>query len=174
MQDVSYQTALARSDALEILAAYDPHIVGTLPLEIAIPGSDIDIACHAPDPLAFASAVWTAFASCERFSIHQWVGGGRPVVASFRILDWDIEIFGAHLPVREQPAWRHFDIERRLLDLIGPSLQSAVIRLRMAGLKTEPAFAAAMGLKGDAYVKLLELETLSDHELARLTASLKL
>lgn len=174
MQDVTYETALARSGALEVLAAYDPHIVGTLPLDIAIPGSDIDIACHAPDPLAFASAVWTAFASCERFSIHQWVGGGRPVVASFRILDWDIEIFGAHVPVREQPAWRHFDIERRLLDLVGPGLRSDVMQLRLAGLKTEPAFAAAIGLKGDAYVKLLELQTLSDHELASVTASLRL
>lgn len=173
MQDASYQTALARSGALKSLAAFDPHIVGTLPLDIAVPGSDIDIACHAPDPRGFASAVWTAFASCEQFSIHQWVGGGRPVVASFRILDWDIEIFGARLPVREQPAWRHFDIERRLLELVGPSLRSAVMRLRLAGLKTEPAFAAAIGLKGDAYSTLLDLQALSDQELASMVIHLK-
>lgn len=165
MRDASYWAALAQSGALQVLAAFDPHVVGTLPLDIAVDGSDIDIACHAPDPLAFTSAVWTAFASFERFSIHQWVGGGRPVVASFRILGWDMEIFGSCMPVAEQPAWRHFDVEKRLLSLGGQRLRDAVMRFRAAGMKTEPAFAAALGLAGNPYDALLSLQMLGDDRL---------
>jgi hypothetical protein len=71
MHDASYRTALAQSGTLPVLAAFDPHVARTLPLDIAVDGSDIDIVCHASDPIAFTAAVWTAFASFERLSIHQ-------------------------------------------------------------------------------------------------------
>lgn len=165
MRNADFRTALAQSGALQSLKAFDPHVVGTLPLDIAVDGSDIDIACHALDPVAFTVAVWTAFASFERFKIHQWVGSERPVVASMSVLGWDIEIFGSRLPVRQQTAWRHFDIERRLLNWGGPQLRRAVMRLRLSGLKTEPAFAAVLELTGDPYDALLSMQELPDDQL---------
>ena len=79
--------------------------------------------------------------------------------------DWEIEIFCQALPIHEQWGVRHFLVEKRLLEIL-PSLQSKVIDLKRAGQKTEPAFAAVLKLEGDPYEAMLELEKLSDEELA--------
>lgn len=86
-------------------------------------------------------------------------------VASFRVLGWDMEIFGSRIPVAEQPAWRHFDVEKRLLSLGGQRLRDVVMRFRAAGMKTEPAFATALGLAGNPYDALLSLQMLGDDQL---------
>lgn len=158
----SYEEALRRSRALAHLRAFDPRVIGTLPLGIAVPDSDIDIACHAPDPAAFADVLWRRFGAERGFVLYQWVGDGRPVVARFELRGWPFEIFGALDPVDGQAGWRHFVVERRLLDLGGPALRDAVMAQRRKGLKTEPAFAAAIGLAGDPYAALLDLHDLTD------------
>lgn len=141
---------------LPLLAAFDPHVAGTFPLGIAVAGSDIDVLCHAPDPGAFAAVVWREFAACPGFSMHQWVAGGRAVVACFEWGDVPFELFGSALPVRDQVGWRHFAIERDLLTARGPDFRAAIMAARRAGLKTEPAFARVLGLSGDPYAALLE------------------
>ena len=45
---------------------------------------------------------------------------------------------------------------------------AAVMKWRRTGLKTEPAFAAALRLKGDPYRRLLDLAESDDAELSRL------
>ena len=160
--------ALRRSGLTHILAAFDPHVAGTPPLGLDLPGSDIDILCHAPDPGHFAAVLFAAFAGEAGFLLRQWTGAGRPVIASFGAHGWPFEIFGAAAPVVDQPGWRHFEVERRLLALGGESLRAAVMRHRRAGLKTEPAFAAALDLVGDPYARLLDLEHQSDAALADL------
>src|SRR5436309_815387 len=57
----SYAEALAQSGVLTRLAAFDPHVAGTPPLGLDLPDSDIDILCHAPDPQAFAVALWESY-----------------------------------------------------------------------------------------------------------------
>lgn len=63
---------------------------------------------------------------------------------------------------------RHFLIEVRLLDLF-EDLKSRVIELKRSGLKTEPAFAKALGLAGDPYVAILKLDGVDDGELFAMT-----
>ncbi|HEX7924915.1 MAG TPA: DUF4269 domain-containing protein, partial [Bradyrhizobium sp.] len=67
--------------------------------------------------------------------------------------------------VRQQRGWIHFEVERRLLALDDGRLRRAVGKLRADGLKTEPAFAAALGISGDPYRGLLELAAETDAEL---------
>jgi hypothetical protein len=164
----SYAEAVARLGVLDILAAHDPRVAGTPPLGLDMPGSDIDLLCHAPDPAAFAEIVSARFATEQDFRIRQWVSNGRPIIASFHAHGWPFEIFGAVEPVALQPGWRHFLIERRLLALGSSRFREALIAARMGGMKTEPAFAALLGLNGDPYRALLELEGWPDDGLVQL------
>lgn len=170
----SYSDALDRSGLLAALARFDPHVAGTPPLGLDLPDSDIDVICHAADARVFANAVWDFAGGFEAFSIHQWTDDGRPVVATFRVHGWPVELFGDARPVAQQRGWRHFEIERRLLALDGNELRAAVMKRRRDGLKTEPAFADVLRLEGDPYLALLDLETMSDAELAQMLRSSRL
>jgi len=153
----SYEDALAACGVLGVLAAFEPRVAGTPPLGLDVPGSDIDVLCFAPDAQRFTDAVWHAFADAPAFTARQWVDPPRAVVASFEAAGWRIELYGEAIPVERQRGWRHFAVERRLLALGGRDLQAAVLALRQRGMKTEPAFATALGLQGDPYLALLEL-----------------
>ena len=163
-----YADALARTGLLARLAPFDPHVAGTPPLGLDLPSSDIDLLCFAPDPVAFAHAVWDSCAGHDGFRMHQWVGADRPVVASFTAGGWCFEIFGQARPVALQHGWRHFLAERRLLVMGGERFRAAVMRQRHRGAKTEPAFAAVLALPGDPYQAMLDLEAQPDAVLAAL------
>jgi hypothetical protein len=153
----SYEEAVAECGVLRALAPFDPRIAGTPPLGLDLPGSDIDVLCFAPDAHAFTDTVWRNFSGAPAFTAKQLVRAPRPVIASFEVAGWRIELYGEAIPVEQQRGWRHFAIERRLLALGGEGLRVAVLALRGRGMKTEPAFAAALRLSGDPYRGLLEL-----------------
>lgn len=171
MPKASYIEALLYSRVLEVLRPFDPHVCGTAPLALSVPGSDIDILCQAPEPDLFAAVLRERFGNTLDFALRQETDRGRPVIARFTAWGWPFEIFGAAEPVRDQPRWRHFSMERRLLALGGEVLRAAVMRHRMAGMNTEPAFTAALGLKGDPDAALLALEDLTDAELVEIVTS---
>jgi hypothetical protein len=120
---------------------------------------------HAPDSAAFADAVWVALRDQPGFTLRQWSIRDRPVIATFVADGFPVEVFGQPLPVAEQMGWRHFEAERRLLDLGGEPLRAAVMAERSAGRKTEPAFARALGLTGEPYEAMLDMAARSDAEL---------
>jgi Domain of unknown function (DUF4269) len=168
MERPRYREALRRIGVMSALAEFDPHLAGTLPLGVDLPTSDLDILCHAVEPDRFADALWAAYSGETDFSLRQWIGEDRPVVASFIAHGWPFQVFGQKTPVSEQNGWRHFLAERRLLRLGGATFRAAVMSKRARGAKTEPAFASALKLKGDPYLAILDLERcddtcLSDH-----------
>jgi len=165
---LDYRQAIDRLQVMGILKMFDPRIAGTLPLGIDVPGSDIDVLCHAPDAGAFAQLVWSAFGSEAEFSLRQWTGDGRPVVASFEAYGWAFELFGHSSPVALQRGWRHFEVERRLLALGGAPFRRAVLEKRRRGAKTELAFADLLRLPGDPYIALLKTHECDDRQLSRL------
>lgn len=57
------------------------------------------------------------------------------------------------------------DVEARLLAIGGEEARQEIQRLKLMGLKTEPAFARYLNLKNDPYVELLRLAKLSQEEL---------
>ena len=164
----SYEAALDECDVLEALAPFDPRIAGTPPLGLDLPGSDIDVLCFAPDAHAFTDIVWHNFSNAPAFMAKQLVRAPRPVVASFEVTGWRIELYGEAIPVEQQRGWRHFAVEQRLLALGGDDLPVAVLALRGQGMKTEPAFAAALRLRGDPYLALLDLGEQDDETLVSL------
>lgn len=163
----TYQLAVERSGIFEALAAYDPHIAGTLPLGISVATSDIDVICHFSDPASFTNTIIAAYQMAEGFTIKQWRSGKRPVIATFQMSGWVFEIYGETTAVEDQPAWRHFQVEKRLLQLGGPDFRQAVIEARQQGLKTELAFAAVLHLPDNAYEQLLQLAQQTDEILLR-------
>jgi hypothetical protein len=167
---LDYRQTIDRLRILDVLRDCDPRIAGTLPLGIDVPGSDIDILCHAADADAFTQLVWSAFGDRTGFSIRQWTGEERPVIASFDVDGWAFELFGHPSPVPLQRGWRHFEIERRLLALGGAAFRHAVMERRHRGAKTEPAFADSLRLTGDPYTALLEIHACDDGQLSRLLA----
>jgi Domain of unknown function (DUF4269) len=163
--EMNYEEALQGSQIIELLQGFDPQVAGTFPLGLAIATSDIDVICHAPAVPALADRIWLHFRHCEDFRLYQWTSANRSVVTRFRYGGFLFEIFGDARPVAEHEAWRHFDVERRLLALDDGHLRSSVSKLRASGMKTEPAFAAAMMLDGDPYAVLLTLSFESNDQL---------
>lgn len=143
---------------LEILQAYDPVLVGTVPIAIDISNSDLDISCCYQDKTKFKNLLLESFAHFKDFSLEEKVINDKEVVLAQLIADdWKIEIFGQELPTREQAGYRHMLIEDKLLTEHGESFREEIIKLKKQGYKTEPAFARLLKLTGDPYLELLKL-----------------
>jgi predicted metalloenzyme YecM len=161
--------ALRTSKVLEALADFEPLVAGTFPLGLANDRSDLDIVVTMADKVKLESVVRTTFGSQPQFTIEQ-----VPSNRFFCRFVYDlipIEIYGEETSSAKQAAYHHFLIEERLLKLGGPNLIKNINELRQQGLKTEPAFAAALGLSGDPFETLLVLQTLG---LAELSATVDL
>lgn len=150
---------LSTKGIFDKLAAFDPVVVGTIPIGIDLHDSDIDICCCFEDEESFVNSVTSSFGDQQGFSIRP---SRKPkdhaFVASFRVADLEVEVFGQGLPSRQQLAYRHMMIEHKLLKEKGASFREQVLELKRQGLKTEPAFALLLGLHGDPYIALLHLE----------------
>jgi hypothetical protein len=158
--------ALERLRIFEILAAYCPVLTGTIPLDIDTPESDLDIICEAYDLRAFADAVINAFGLYDQFTCQiKDVFGIVCVVAGLWHDGFEIEIFGQGKSVIDQSAYRHLQVESRLLAIGGDPAKTAIRRLKLGGMKTEPAFAEYFGLQGDPYETLLRHSYLNDSAL---------
>ncbi len=152
-------TALANGAVMKKLAAFDPVLVGTIPIGIDIATSDLDILCCFENLREFRDQVLACFAEMPRFSIQEIVfREERSVVANFFTGGFEVEMFAQKTPVRQQNAYRHLLVEHRILMERGPAFRQQVIALKQQGFKTEPAFAVLLGLQtDDAYAALLEL-----------------
>lgn len=141
---------------MEILAPFQPVLTGTFPLDLAVPTSDLDICCQSPALPLLTSTCQKAFYRYEGFSVREKVLSGIPsLLVRFYYREKMIEIFGQAVPVREQLAFRHMLAEHHFLQKWGEPLRQQVLSLKMAGIKTEPAFAQALELKGNPYESLL-------------------
>lgn len=143
-------------------------VIGTPPLGIDVANNDIDIACSYDDLDRFKMDSTTQFECFKNFEIRDSTAQNEEsVVVQFSALNWDIELFCQSIPTGQQWGVRYFRIEKRLLAVV-PKLKATVIKLRQSGLKTEPAFAIALGLSGDPYLALLDLEHEGHDELLQL------
>ncbi|UXR65949.1 VOC family protein [Bdellovibrio bacteriovorus] len=158
--------AIKESQILKLFSAYEPRIVGTFPLDLAVSGSDVDVLLYADDLDSLQKEFQQHLGVFTDFNMKRLtVSGVDSVVASFTFKDVPFEIFAQPTPTSHQTANRHFLVEERLLCLGGAAFHGKIQELRKQGLKTEPAFAAALGLGGDAYAELLSLQKLSESQL---------
>lgn len=166
-QRLAYDVIRA-SNVFSLLAEFDPAHISTFANDIAVEGSDIDIICCALDLPHFESVLINSFGSCPGFyARRREVPGASAVVGKLpgRIA---IEVYAESKPVAHQMGYRHYKIACRLLTCGGEPLRERVRELKSGGMKTEPAFAHILGLEGDPYQILLQLDHESDLYLRQL------
>lgn len=153
-----------RIGLLEALGEFDPVIVGTLPIAIDIPDSDIDVLCHVCDLTAFNNFAKDRFGGFEGFRSHARAATKHvpmALVVQFYCDGLPLEIFATDRPSRQQYGFIHMLVEARILALMGDIFADQIRKLKCDGLKTEPAFAQLLELGGDPYLALAELAHLS-------------
>jgi hypothetical protein len=170
-QQAAYHT-LESLQIFELLKTFDPILAGTIPLDIDIPDSDLDIICDVADINSFAQQLSDRFGHFDTFHLRHTIVDKLPtVIGNFTACGFPLEIFGQPCPVTEQYAVRHMIVEERLLRLGGPEVHEQIRDLKAQGLKTEPAFSVVFQLPGDPYKTLLRLAELAEDKLAFLVAS---
>ena len=152
----AYET-LKQNKVLETLSEFDPILAGTIPINIDIENSDLDIICYWKNKTEFVSAISSSFENKNDFKIRETIIDQREsVIANFIIDNFEIEIFGQNIPTKEQNAYKHMIIEHEILESKGENFRLEIIKLKQNGYKTEPAFGELLGLKINPYLELLE------------------
>ncbi|WP_306566397.1 DUF4269 domain-containing protein [Flavobacterium lindanitolerans] len=157
-QREAYQT-LMRHAVLEKLSEFSPVLVGTIPISIDISSSDLDIACCWTNKNAFYNHIKCNFGNETGFQISEMIiNGHETIISSFILGNFEIEIFGQAIAVEKQYGYRHMLIEYKILEQQGEEFRKEILELKERGYKTEPAFALLLGLQGNPYEALLQLE----------------
>lgn len=155
LQQKAYRLLTAHR-IFEKLAAFQPVLTGTIPINIAIAVSDLDVICQWTTPQDFRQALISHFNEKKDFELREaTVNGQQTIMANFKIEDLALEIFGQALPVQQQHAYRHMLIEHQILTDKGEHFRQQIVALKNQGYKTEPAFAQLLRLEGNPYEALL-------------------
>ncbi len=158
-QQLAYKV-LTKYEVLSELKQFDPILVGTIPINIDIKNSDLDIICYCKEVLEFKKIIKDNFSNCKDFKIWEQSGlEHNAIVANFILNDYEIEIFGQDIPTKHQNAYRHMIIEHKILIERGEEFRQKIIELKQQGYKTEPAFGILLGLNENPYIELLNYKT---------------
>jgi hypothetical protein len=152
-----------------ILVDFDPLLVGTLPLNIDIESSDLDILLEIPDEFQYAQVLFPYFAEYKNFHYRRKIIRGETAwITNFYAHGFEFELFAQRKPTTQQTAYRHLLVEYRLLEIAGETAREAIRKLKQGGMKTEPAFAQYFSIDGaDPFDTLLAMSELNDEALRR-------
>jgi hypothetical protein len=149
---------LLKYGLLETLSDYHPVLTGTLPLNININGSDLDIICEFSNKEQFNDCLLYAFSTYPDFKkAVKTINGQQTIIATFLMENWPVEIFCQQVPVKQQSAYQHMVVEHYLLQQHGEVFRQRIVLLKQQGFKTEPAFAKLLNLQGNPYECMLAL-----------------
>lgn len=138
------------------LREYSPVLAGTIPIDIAVADSDLDIICSWRNKEDFIRNLEKHFSAYPGFRLkNKTISGTDTVLARFDADGFKVEVFGQNIPVREQAAYIHMIAEYVLLQERGEAFRQDVLELKKKGYKTEPAFGMLLGMQADPYAELL-------------------
>lgn len=145
----------------EKLSNYSPLLAGTIPIEIDIEGSDLDIICEVDlrfEEDFLEEIMFTRLIPPEvEVTVEKMViKGEKSIVLNFMLEEFPVEIFGQNKPATEQNAFRHMIAEYKILQEKGAEFKQKIIELKKQGIKTEPAFGILMNLE-NPYEDLLKI-----------------
>lgn len=150
---------LGEIEIFDKLKKYNPILAGTIPIDIDLPESDLDIICECSNHEEFRNEITRLFSNYSNFKINKIIQNGiESSIANFYYSDFEIEIFAQNIPTHKQNAYKHMLIEHSLLLENGPKFKNEIIKLKSQGFKTEAAFAKILNIKGNPYLELLKLK----------------
>lgn len=147
---------LTRYHIFEKLKDYSPILAGTIPIEIDIEDSDLDIICEAKDFTEFEKSLSEMFSEFDLKIEKITVNNEQATVLNFKLEEFPVEIFGQNKPATEQNAYRHMIAEYKILQEKGNDFKKKIIELKKQGIKTEPAFGILLNLE-NPYEDLLKM-----------------
>ncbi|RUO38608.1 DUF4269 domain-containing protein [Aliidiomarina shirensis] len=154
--------AIKESEVLTKLDAYSPEVVSTIFVSLDTNESDIDIVCTYQEQEAFIEAFASAYSGYESYRLYP---RQDHALGQFHCHQFLIEVYASKTPVKFQPAFRHYQVMKRLVNIGGNEFIEKIRQLKESGLKTEPAICRVMEISGEPYAAVLELERWSENEL---------
>lgn len=143
---------------LEILSYFNPILTGTIPINIDIDNSDLDIICNLKDKNLFVKLINDNFKDFNEFKISEKkIQNLDTILINFYADDMPVEIFAQPLDTLEQYSYKHMIVEYLILNKYGESFRKEIISLKNQGYKTEPAFAKLLNIEGDPHTELLNI-----------------
>ena len=148
---------LKRSEIFEKLRSYEPILVGTYPIDIAIKTSDLDIILYAKDLVKLNDDLITFFNDFPLFNTELISKEDSTYLnCTFKLNTFTVELYAENTPTKQQYGYLHMVKEHEILVDFGKGFREKVIKLKNEGYKTEPAFAKLLGLNGNPYEALLQ------------------
>ncbi|MEJ5104961.1 DUF4269 domain-containing protein [Chryseobacterium sp. MYb328] len=152
---------LTQYKIFEKLSKYSPLLAGTIPIEIDVENSDLDIICEVDlrfEEDFLKEIMFTELIPADvRVSVEKTIiNEEESITLNFMLEEFSIEIFGQNKPPIEQNAYRHMVAEHKILQEKGEDFKQKIIELKKQGIKTEPAFGILMHLE-NPYEDLLKL-----------------
>jgi predicted metalloenzyme YecM len=162
-------SALMGSNILEILKDFSPQIVGTFPLGIYTENSDLDILLECYDLENLRNLIQDRMGYLENFEFnHIKIDDVDSLVINFIYKNVPIELFAQPIPTMKQKAFKHFQVEERILAQTNDLFKKKIFEIRNNGIKTEPAFAKALSIDKEPYLELLNYHNFSLEELCKI------
>ncbi|SIR11322.1 DUF4269 domain-containing protein [Chryseobacterium sp. RU33C] len=149
---------LTKYRVFDKLKDYSPILAGTIPIEIDIEGSDLDLIFEVD--LQFEEdflddLMWSRFIPYDVEVEYPIINGEKCITLNFMLDGFPIEIFGQNKPTTQQNAYLHMVAEYKILLKKGEKFKQKIIELKKQGIKTEPAFGLLLGLE-NPYEDLLK------------------
>lgn len=156
-QKMAYD-AIKKLKVMEILKKYGPILAGTIPIDIDIDSSDLDIICEVHDTEEFIHRLNSEFGDLLNFSLETlWIDEKTTILCSFVEDGFTFEIFGQPTKIMDQNAYRHMVVENRILEILGEVTREEIRSLKREGYKTEPAFGIYLNIVENPYEFLLSI-----------------
>jgi len=154
-QQMAYKT-IHELNLLSMLSDYNPTLCGTVPIELDLHNSDLDVIMEIHNFDQVAKMLDHHYQSLEGYERKMKRIRGRDVLkVNFSFKGFAFELFGQDLPIQKQNAYLHMVIEYNLLQKYD-GLREIILELKREGFNTEAAFAHVFNLEGDPFDALLE------------------
>jgi hypothetical protein len=148
---------LVKYEIFTKLKDFSSILAGTIPIEIDIEGSDLDIICEVKNKVEFEKFLSQIFFELDSdLKIETiTINGIESTVCNFKLDGFLIEIFGQNKPTTKQNAYLHMIAEHKILQEKGEDFKQKIIELKKKGIKTELAFGILLNLE-NPYEDLLK------------------
>lgn len=147
---------ITENNILEILSDYNPIVVGTIPINIDIEDSDLDIILQSNNFDKLKSLMDKNFSHHQNYQIN--VLNDEILICNFKIENLAFEFYAKNYETEKQYGYLHMIKENEILKNKDELFRQQIIELKNNGVKTELAFCQVLKVSGDPYIELLKFK----------------